>query len=191
MYFCPKCNYSFDISKAIVNESEPDSRKPLSDPVDALKRLKADKDMSKYIAEFTMEELEENKHYKKLDDIMKDKMKVLFESHQSQFGGIEFKCNNCNYHKKIKETIMLYQLNINSVYSVYRSIDDNKLLTVNPIYPRTKDYVCKNINCLLIKMTLIKKLSFLEKKIYIKQIIFVVFVILDGKYKYNPYNPKD
>ena len=53
-----------------------------------------------------------------------------------------------NYKKKINETIRLYQLNIESSYSVYRSIDDNKLLFMNPIYPRTRNYSCKNINCI-------------------------------------------
>ena len=166
MYFCPKCNYSFDISKAIPNENEVDTRKKITDPIDALKRLKADKDMNRYVAEFTIEELESNKHYKKLDEKMKDKIKVLFQA-QSTFRGIEFKCNNCNYHKQIKETIMLYQMNTNSVYSVFRSIDDNKLLTLNPIYPRTHDYICKNINCITHKDDSMKEaIFFREKNLY-------------------------
>jgi len=164
MYFCPKCNYSFDISKATSKEDNVETRKKLTDPVDALKRLKADKDMSKYVADFTMEELENNKHYKKLDETMKDKIKVLF---QSQFGEIEFKCNNCNYHKKIKETIMLYQMNVSSIYSVYRSTYDNKLLALNPIYPRTKDYTCKNVNCITHKDdTNMEAVFFREKGLY-------------------------
>ena len=80
------------------------------------------------------------------------KLNTLFNK-PSNISGIMFKCNNCNYSKKIKDTIKLYQMNVDSVYSVYRSIDDNKLLSMNPIYPRTKDYECKNINCITHKLS--------------------------------------
>ncbi len=162
MYFCPKCNYSFDISKATSEESQ-DTRKKLDNPESALKRLKAGKDLSDYVATFTKEELEEHKIYKKLEDESKDKLEVLFQKTPT-FGGIMFKCNNCNYRKKIKETIRLYQLNIDSVYSVYRSMDDNKLLFMNPIYPRTKDYDCKNINCITHKDKTNKEAVFFREK---------------------------
>ena len=150
MYFCPKCNYSFDISKATTEDKEllEDNRKHLDNVESALKRLKAGKNLNEYKADFKLEDLESNKIYMKLNDNDKAKMKVLFEDASSYIGGIMFKCNNCNYKKKINETIRLYQLNIESSYSVYRSIDDNKLLFMNPIYPRTRDYSCKNINCI-------------------------------------------
>ncbi len=152
MYFCPKCNYSFDISKSTAEDKEEsveDNRKSLDNVESALKRLKAGKNLNDYKADFKLEDLESNKIYIKLDEEDKDKMKVLFEKPSaSLLGGIMFKCNNCNYKKRINETIRLYQLNVDSAYSVYRSIDDNKLLFMNPIYPRTKDYSCKNINCI-------------------------------------------
>lgn len=163
MYFCPKCNYSFDISKATSEDTEVDTRKKLEDPKSAIKRLKADKDLSEYMATFTKEELESNKFYSKLDDEMKEKLNILFEQ-TPIIGGIMFKCNNCNYRKKIKETIRLYQLNIDSTYSVYHSLEDNKLLIMNPIYPRTRDYNCKNINCITHKDEDIKEAIFFREK---------------------------
>jgi hypothetical protein len=162
MYFCPKCNYSFDISKATTDDTN-DNRKKLPTPEDAIKRLKADKDMADYIAEFSKDDLESNKFYSKLSDTDKEKMNVLFEI-TPNISGIMFKCNNCNYRKKIKETIKLYQLNIDSVYSVYRSVEDNKLFTMNPIYPRTKNYECKNINCITHKDTTNKEAVFFREK---------------------------
>ena len=40
MYFCPKCNYSFDITKASLSS---DNRKKLKSVDDVVKRLKAKK----------------------------------------------------------------------------------------------------------------------------------------------------
>ena len=162
MYFCPKCNYSFDISKAGTEDKTEDTRKSL-DVEGALKRLKSDKNLNEYKADFTLEDLESNKIYIKLEDDEKEKMKALFNTNAS-IGGIMFKCNNCNYKKKINETIRLYQLNIDSVYSVYRSMDDNKLLFLNPIYPRTRDYNCKNINCISHKDETNKEAVFFREK---------------------------
>jgi hypothetical protein len=163
MYFCPKCNYSFDISKASTNDNEHDSRKKLDKPEEAIKRLNANKDLSEYMATFSMEELENNNQYIKLDDDMKNKLSILF-SKTTNYGGIMFKCNNCNYQKNIKETIKLYQLNVDTIYSVYRSNDDNKLLFLNPIYPRTHDYSCKNINCITHKDESRKEAVFYREK---------------------------
>ncbi len=172
MYFCPKCNYSYDISKASPkadsntgsdDKPEDDTRKSLDNVESAIKRLKAGKNLSNYKADFKFEELENNHHYIKLNDEDKDKLKVLFNT-ASSIGGIMFKCNNCNYKKRINETIRLYQLNIDSVYSVYRSMDDNKLLFLNPIYPRTHDYTCKNINCISHKDTSNKEAVFFRGK---------------------------
>ena len=163
MYFCPKCNYSFDISKAgAEDKAEEDTRKSL-DIDGALKRLKAGKKLNDYKADFTAEDLEKNDIYMKLDDDEKEQMKALFNTNAS-IGGIMFKCNNCNYKKRINETIRLYQLNVDSVYSVYRSMDDNKLLFLNPIYPRTHDYTCKNINCVSHKDETNKEAVFFREK---------------------------
>jgi DNA-directed RNA polymerase subunit M/transcription elongation factor TFIIS len=162
MYFCPKCNYTFDISKATKDDSS-DTRKELNEPNDAFKRLKADKDLSNYIAKFSREDLENTSIYKSLSDDMKEKLDVLFQKNIST-SNIEFKCNNCNYRKKIRESIKLYEMNVNSTHTIYHSIEDNKLLAMNPIYPRTKDYECKNINCITHKDDKLKEAVFYREK---------------------------
>jgi hypothetical protein len=149
MYFCPKCNYSFDISKST---NTVDDRKILDNPIDVLKRLKAKKNFANYKASFPKNELTDHKIYKKLSQHDKDTMEVIFNDNKS-FGGIEFKCMNCNYRKPINETIRLYQMNVKSQYNIFHTIEDNKLLAMNPIYPRTKDYTCKNVNCITHKLT--------------------------------------
>ena len=143
MYFCPKCNYSFDITKASLTS---DNRKKLHNVTNVLKRLNAKKKLSNYVATFDKKELTTNKNYKKLSNKEKKRLEVLFES--PSFDGVVFKCLNCNYIKKIKETIRLYQLNLIDDDVMYKSIADNKLIIMNPILPRTKDYTCKNINCI-------------------------------------------
>ncbi len=163
MYFCQKCNYSFDISKSIASDTESQKIK-IDTPENAIKKLNSGKNLEEYSADFKFEDLESNKLYEKLSDENKEKLNILFEKSTDNITGIMFKCNNCNYSKRIKETIKLYQMNVDSVYSVYRSIDDNKLLFMNPIYPRTKDYTCKNINCITHKDKSIKEAVFFREK---------------------------
>ena len=163
MYFCPKCNYSFDITKSTKTIDE---RKNIDDPREILKRLKAKKNLSNYFATFPKQMLEENKLYKSLSEKEKTLLEVVFNKNIS-LEGIEFKCMNCNYRKAINGSISLYQLNLKSQYNVYRSIEDNKLLALNPIYPRTKDYTCKNINCVThVDKNLKEALYFREKDSY-------------------------
>ncbi len=163
MYFCQKCNYSFDISKSIASDTESQKIK-IDTPENAIKKLNSGKNLEEYSADFKFEDLESNKLYEKLSDENKEKLNILFEKSTDNITGIMFKCNNCNYSKRIKETIKLYQMNVDSVYSVYRSIDDNKLLFMNPIYPRTKDYSCKNINCITHKDKSTKEAVFFREK---------------------------
>jgi hypothetical protein len=163
MYFCPKCNYSFDISKSITSDNE-DNKYKLDTPDIAIQKIKSGKSLEEYSANFKLDDLESNKLYETLSDDEKIQLNSLFTKPASNISGIMFKCNNCNYNKKIKETIKLYQMNVDSIYSVFRSLDDNKLLSLNPIYPRTKDYICKNINCITHKDTNKKEAVFFREK---------------------------
>ena len=64
MYFCPKCNYSFDIAKSFSSDSEDKiSIKKISD---AFKIYESNNNFDKYKAEFKLEELEKNSKYKKM-----------------------------------------------------------------------------------------------------------------------------
>ena len=160
MYFCPKCNYSFDISKSTITS---DDRKPIDEPREILKRFKSKKNLSNYVATFPKEDLIKNKIFNTLDEQDQQTFDVIFNEHKSQ-SGIEFKCLNCNYRKQINESIVLYQMNIKSFYKNIRSIEDNKLLAANPIYPRTKDYTCKNVNCITHTNDLLKEAVFFREK---------------------------
>ena len=61
---------------------------------------------------------------------------------------VDFFCSNCGYKKKINDSLKLYELNKNNSISELTTIEDNKILAQDPTLPRTKDYICKNINCI-------------------------------------------
>lgn len=147
MYFCPKCDYSFDISKSSGQDMNI-NKKVLETPEDVIKRIRAKKDLNNYIAGFDKEVLLKHPKFKKLSDEEKESINVLFNT-ITNFDGIEFKCLNCNFREPIKSSIKLYEMNQeDDNITIYKSKEENKLLSLNPILPRTKDYTCKNINCI-------------------------------------------
>ena len=73
-----------------------------------------------------------------------------------------FNCLNCNNKSSINETIRLYNLDLQGESSNVWSFEDCKILSQDPILPRTKDYNCKNINCITHKSKDLKEAVFLR-----------------------------
>jgi hypothetical protein len=146
MYFCPNCNYTLDISKSFGGENinEKVSIKKLTD---AIKLFESDENINfeNYKAEFKPEELEKNTKFKKLSQENKNKFNILFQL--NNIINAEFKCNNCNYTKEITESIILYEYDVFDKINKITNIEENELYCKNPILPRTRDYICKNISC--------------------------------------------
>jgi len=161
MYFCDKCFYLFDITKSSKITKE-DTRKLINKLNDALAKLEEGDDLSKYKAEFSKEEMAKNKKYQKLNDNDKIKLNQLFEEMVSS--GAEFKCDNCNYTKQITETTLLYQINMTEKISIIKSLEDNELLTKDPLLPHTHDYTCKNPTCSTHKNPELKDSVFIREK---------------------------
>ena len=152
MYFCPKCYYLFDIGKASdINNNE--SKEPIKKVTDALKKV--DDDLENYKAEFKEEDLYKNAKYKKLNEEQKNNLSKLFED--KTVIGAEFKCNNCNFIKPIKDTVLLFELNYTDTSNKNKNIIENELYCQNPILPRTHDFICKNKECLTHKDKKISK----------------------------------
>lgn len=145
MYFCPKCNYLFDISKSFGSEIN-EEKKILKKVNDAIKIFENKESLKNYKADFKIEELEKNIKYKKLSDDNKEMFNILFQLNTTN--GAQFKCNNCNFTKEIIESVLLYQYDTVDKIDKIKSIEENELLCKNPILPRTHDYICKNISCL-------------------------------------------
>lgn len=144
MYFCPKCDYSFDICKSNGLENQ-EEKQPIKKINDIFYLLENNKNLNNYKVEFNKDELEKNSKFKKLNEEDKNKILTLFQS--SLITGAQFKCNNCNFSKEITESVLLYQLDITEKTNKIRSLEENRLVTNNPILPRTHDYICKNIDC--------------------------------------------
>ena len=168
MYFCPQCNYSFDITKL-----SSEINKISIDTPNELFKLLNDKDinLNKYTMNFKENDLLKNSKYKKLSKELKEVIKNMFED-ISMFENIEFKCLNCNFRKPITSSIKLYEINLlEDNNKKIKSIEDNKLLFNNPIYPRTKDYTCKNLNCITHKDETKKEAIFYKDKNY--QLVYI------------------
>lgn len=160
MYFCPQCNYSFDITKSTSS----DSKKVLSTPEDVIKRMRAGKDLSNYSANFEKDLLFKHKKLGEITEEQKNQLNLLFET-TSNFNRIEFKCVNCNFRKPINGSIKLYEIDfVDDNVSKFKSTNENKLLFNNPIYPRTRDYTCKNMNCITHKDSSKKEAVFYKDK---------------------------
>ena len=143
MYFCPKCHFSFDIGKSSNVAGE--EKNVIKKVADVFKKLENKEDLSIYKSDIKIDEIIKNNKYKKLTDEDKNNIQKLYEEETSS--GIEFKCTNCNYSLEIKESILLYELDMNDKNDKIKTIDENKLICKNPILPRTHDYICKNDSC--------------------------------------------
>jgi len=144
MYFCPKCNYTFDISKSNISESN-EEKIIIKKVLDAIKLFESDTNFLNYKAEFNFEDLQKNTKFKKLSSDDKEKFNILFQT--NNILGAEFKCYNCNFSKEITESVLLYQFELEDKKDKIKNLEDNELISKNPILPRTQDYICKNISC--------------------------------------------
>lgn len=140
--FCPECLHSLGINKKVSQNIE----KKVLDKTDEFIKLfiSSNFDSNTYQLGFTKDELLKNKKYIKLTSNEKLKIDNLFTS---SVNNAELSCDNCGYSAEILETIKVYEYNVSDEVRTSRSLDDNKLLSKNPILPRTRDYTCKNLEC--------------------------------------------
>lgn len=144
MYFCPKCHFSFDIGKS---SNEINNEKYIIKKVaDIFKKLENNEDITIFKTDIKIDEIIKNSKYKKLTDKEKEDINKLYKN--DTINGIEFKCTNCNYLHEIKDSILLYELDMNDKIEQIKTLDENKLMCKNPILPRTHDYICKNNECI-------------------------------------------
>jgi len=144
MYFCPKCNYTFDVTKTMLDSDN--KVEIVSSLADILKKIKNKDKLTNIKLNISLNILEKDDEYKKLKTPIQNKIKSLINKENTNT--MIFKCINCNFESNIDTTIRLYYLNLKKDIDVKSSIEDNKIYVHNPILPRTKDYTCKNINCL-------------------------------------------
>ena len=157
MYFCPKCDYTFDVTKSLIDSSN--KKETVNSFKTILKKIKNKEDLTNVKLELNLSELEKDDKYIKLKESIKNKIKELINKNFPST--MKFKCLNCNFEKLITQTIRLYHLNL-KVEDNISSIESNKVLVKDPILPRTKDYICKNINCITHKNYKIKEAIYIK-----------------------------
>ena len=145
VFFCPDCLYSLGINKSTTLDNYEDDRKQISTINDIFKLLDKVDDFNEYKATFPKKDLLKNKKYQKLSVKDKNNLNMLFVS---KIYEADLNCSNCGYKKQINSTIKLYEFNVNDKASTTRSLEDNKLLCLDPTLPRTRDFICKNSNCI-------------------------------------------
>ena len=155
MYFCPECSYVFDIGKS--NQIN-DDIEILSDVDDVIKEYQKG-NLSKFNIDISKNELEKFNKFKKLGSKEKKDLEKIVDS-KITTSNVMFQCNNCNYMENINKSILIYKVEVNHKISSditmkkdinqinSKTIDDFKLISMNPILPRTRDYNCKNLKCI-------------------------------------------
>ena len=157
MYFCPECSYVFDIGKSNQNNDE---KEIISDVDDVIKEYKKGK-ISKFNIDVSIVELEEYDKFKKMKQKERTELKKLVNKKDTT-SNVIFQCNNCNYSENIEKSILIYKVevdhkifsdnnvkkDINQISSKDQTVEDYKLISMNPILPRTRDYNCKNLKCI-------------------------------------------
>ena len=160
VFYCPECLYSLGISKSSNIENYEDERKVVSNISEALKLLTKDGiNFQDYKADFSKNDILKNKKYQKLSVKDKSNLNIIFSNKVSE---ADLNCSNCGYKKQVNETIKLYEFNVNDTTNSTRSLEDNKLLTLDPTLPRTRDFTCKNVNCITHKSNELKEAVFLR-----------------------------
>lgn len=154
VFFCPNCLYTLGINKKTSLDS---IDLTVIDKVDDFLKLFQNNKFSKseYSLGFSKDELLKSKKYSKLSSSDKSKIDTLF---QGLIVNAELSCTNCGYNSDITETKKIYEYNISDAVNLVRTLEDNKLLTLDPTLPRTKDFTCKNVKC----ETVTNKKSFKE-----------------------------
>jgi aspartate carbamoyltransferase regulatory subunit len=66
--------------------------------------------------------------------------------------------------KKITETTILYQINMEDKDIKIKNLEENELLVKNPLLPHTHDYTCKNPSCITHKKNELKDAVFYKDK---------------------------
>jgi len=147
MKYCPNCSNILDTIKSSINIQE---KKIVKKFIDIVKLIENNEDLSNYKAEFKLIDILDNKKYIKYPDDIKKKINTLFENTNQSNYNAEYKCFYCGYIKPINETIRLYINNIDNDDIIFqiKSLEENELLCNDPLLPHTRDYICKNPNCL-------------------------------------------
>lgn len=143
MFFCPKCNFSLDITKNIPNEIS--NNIEVATPKDLIELFLDNEIDGNLKITFQKKELLSSKEFKKLDDQKQNDIQNKYDEIMNiGFNKAYFLCNNCQFVTRLEAGIKLYEVSNTSKYTksdlVTNKIKDKTL-------PRTKDFICPNSKC--------------------------------------------
>lgn len=167
MFFCPNCNYAFDITKSSSTQKGgvvEESSENISDTLDQYgKIIKAilDKEDPGDLTKISIDNLLKNTTYKKLknkqkeyvynvvQDLLPKTDKKLLQEKTDKLGDQNkafFVCNNCGFLKKIEPQTLIFSRTSESISQSYSVQDFSDMLHSN-ILPITRKYNCPNEKC--------------------------------------------
>ena len=157
MFLCPKCNYTFDIGKNKKTENFIEIKK-VNNVFSIL-----DKNLNAYELKFPQEKLKKSKKFQKLDKELQTKLLNMYKKKKSNVSiNANFVCTNCNYKEPITTSVKLYEIRKDKEIMKQMTDYELKFYIADPTYPKTKDYSCKNINCITHKNKDLKKAIFFK-----------------------------
>jgi hypothetical protein len=156
MYFCPKCGFLLDITKVDTNvgsNTNTVKKKSLNNINSIIKKILNDDSLEDYNIMIDLNSLEDNSKYKKLSNDNRIKVyntisENVYLSKPTINTNAGFACNNCAYTKNINDSLLLYSKNFTKTVKTNYNPNDYKLIINDNTLPRTRDYNCKNINCI-------------------------------------------
>jgi hypothetical protein len=159
MQFCPKCDNIMDIGKTVpkpvFNLATPETVTNTTDEKineKINKKIKVEKiielfksgeDITKY--NLDMKAITTNPEFNKLSETDKKSIMKILSNELDDMQTAFRICKNCSYHEKIVETtLILSRMNTNISAAIE---EDYNFMVYDKTLPHTRDYKCKNSNC--------------------------------------------
>jgi hypothetical protein len=159
MFYCKNCYYSLEITKNQAQETDVTRVKTLAGPADLVRLVLKDK---KYDPEVQLavgfSEAALKEHLHDLGDLTEDQQNAVIGrfqqiiKHQQNTSHFYFICNNCSTSYVLQPGTTLYSINFDKSSTSLLN-EDVDMKVMDPILPRTKDYICPNKTCATHKQT--------------------------------------
>lgn len=152
MFYCPKCQNIFNISKDLVNDQIGSGQVNYEFIIKSIIEDDINEEVKKIISrsDFSLEDLSKHPDFRKFGKIKKDiiynKINDLIpETNISEDNKTEmfayFNCKNCAYTEPIEPGTKIYSKSSSNVNS------DFKYMKYSDIIPYTRKYTCPNKEC--------------------------------------------
>lgn len=155
MSFCKNCDNSLDITKNVSQDVDNKNIKIIVKPDEFIKIINdiKKKGATTTVYQITFNEIILKNHLDTLNlskeqyDEYINKYKEIFKQ-QKNISKFYFICSNCSSTYVLQSGMVLYSINLESSSQMIINHDEDlKQKCLDPILPRTKDYICPNKDC--------------------------------------------